>query len=157
MSPSASGRQRVLFRVTLLFVALIFGWGLFLSGSPQFNRRQQFDRRRMEALDFFRHRLITHYGTQRAFPKTLTELYRPEPQSYTLSPFDPESGEPYEYRVVSATEFEICAVFNEESPKTLDGGPQGYNAAEYREHPAGRFCVTGSAPKVQEAPRGTTP
>jgi len=127
---------------TSLLAGITLVWGIMLSGSPATQRLYRFDEKRMENLTGIHQEIMnivydgepyrTDILPRKAVPATLEEVQaaavytRPE-----IS--DPETGAPYEYRVVSRTVYELCATFNFERNEAYD---VRWN------HSAGRHCYT---------------
>ncbi|MEK9157924.1 MAG: hypothetical protein AAB638_01935, partial [Patescibacteria group bacterium] len=59
-----------------------------------------------------------------------------DPISSFMSPRDPQTGEAYEYHLVSAKGFQLCAVFN----KATVAYPDAYPFGNSWQHGAGRVC-----------------
>jgi hypothetical protein len=123
-------------------------WGFVLAGSPSTRRVQLMDERRLQDLQAIV-RAIGAESVETTFtlktdsarhlkhplPGTLEEVAKND-RYEKLSIHDPETGQPYEYKVVSSTTFQLCATFSQ--PRN----------AEYRvfwNHPAGRHCFTINA------------
>ena len=68
----------------------------------------------------------------RPVPATLEEVR--ENARYLLPDIqDPESGEPYSYRIIDDTQYQLCAVFTHVRKERYD---------IFWNHPAGRHCFT---------------
>jgi len=63
---------------------------------------------------------------------------------------DPQTGDPYIYRVTSASEYELCAVFATENSGTrrAKSGYGSYGARKLKSHKSGEHCfaLTASTP-----------
>jgi len=128
--------------MTSVIVAIAIVWGLVLSGSPAAQRLRRFDEKRIEHLRVIHQEILNivfngqpyppDASPQQPLPSSLEEVVakavyqRPEI-------FDPETGMPYEYRVVNSTTYEFCATF---STVRNDQYDIQWN------HPAGRYCFT---------------
>jgi hypothetical protein len=116
--------------------------GLVMTGSPGAERVRKFDTRRVEDLRMIYGEVMTiSFGrTWRAPTAPLTQA-QPLPasldaivrQAVQLRPriADPETGKPYEYRVLGDTRFQMCGVFGQARDEPLD---------VVWNHPAGRHC-----------------
>ncbi len=113
-----------------------FGWGLFgtvilaivlgfvAAGSPAMERQRTFDARRANDLGELANCINGYAQDFSTLPSTLSDLEKSTNFSYCSRPTDPETGAPYEYRVIknfdapqdgSEAQFELCAVFSLES------------------------------------------
>lgn len=135
--------NRNFFAATTVIVAAAFVWGIVIVGSPATQRERRFDERRLADLRQIHNEVysiiyddrtpksaITTPRPVKALPRTLDEVTEQALYQYP-SVTDPETGEPYEYRVISASRFELCATFNFERMERYD---------ILWNHGAGRHC-----------------
>ena len=101
-------------------------------GTPAEQRQQRIDARRMADIDEITRTVRTFAREHDALPATLAVV---EQQPGTRLPVDPETNTPYEYAVVDARTFRLCAHFATDTAE-LDVAPGN---AESR-HGAGRHC-----------------
>ncbi len=91
-------------------VVAAFAIGLGVAGTPGAQRHIQADQRRVQELRtiaFAVHSWYQRTGKPESLPAALT------PQIVQSSrTVDPETGQPYEYRVKSGADYELCAVFS---------------------------------------------
>ena len=145
--------------------AAIIG-GFFLVGSPATQRKMAEDQRRVQDLQQIASELFNfmqsekyQFKTSSTLPATLPEFSAKH--SY-LNTNDVVSGKPYEYRKLSAAEYELCAEFNMASEKTEAGAPMRHNPSKvdaFWQHAAGRHCYKldiGISPYSMEAPYPVT-
>jgi hypothetical protein len=129
MSP-LSGRS-ILGACIAAAVVVTVGAALVYVGSPGEARRRRFDDRRVSDLSEIADSLDRYWATYTRLPMSLEE-------GRTSSvPRDPDSGEPYAYRVIDGRHYELCATFaraSDEVPTT--------NEREFVGHSAGRQCFT---------------
>ncbi|HLC76479.1 MAG TPA: DUF5671 domain-containing protein [Candidatus Peribacterales bacterium] len=131
---------------------IAFVWGIVLSGSPATQRLHRFDDKRVENLRSIHQEImnIVYNGEpyrmdivpRKAVPATLEEVQ--SAALYTRPEIvDPETGAPYEYRVVSRTAYELCATFAFDRNETYD---------ILWNHSSGRFCYSMDVkdPKVRQ-------
>lgn len=134
--------QRTFAGIAVAIVLLALGWGLWLVGSPASERLRKFDERRVEDLRVVQSEINNIvYGIGRPdiprvltspIPATLEEVaanaryQRPNIQ-------DPETQEPYGYRVINTTHYELCATFHYLRDDQYD--------VQWN-HPAGHACFT---------------
>jgi len=153
----------------------LFGWALIglvvvgvalgfaAAGSPTTERMRTFDERRASDLATLAS-CVSDYARQfERLPATLDELNRSTSYSYCASRRDPETGDAYEYRVVTPLEeisntmfegeFELCATFSLEGSAIAANTanyPTGTNSKWY-EHAVGRACDTETVAVKQAA------
>ena len=151
--------HRIFFTVATLAVAATIAWGFVLVGSPGSRRIDRFDEQRVQDLQTIQQEIETlcvapdkKEELKGPLPKTLEEAAS-RAQNRRLSLTDPETGEPYGYRVTGESNFELGATFAR--PRTSD-----YSVAW--DHPAGEHWFKIDVlkdtvePKVY-APIGTAP
>lgn len=117
-------------------VLLTLVWSGFRVGSPMSERLRRLDERRVEDLraihDEILRLTLADDGSRRVhpLPRSLEEVAR---RARTRRPEirDPESGEPYEYKVLDEDSFRLCATFRLARDEAR---------APSWNHPAGRHC-----------------
>jgi hypothetical protein len=125
--------------VASIVVTSAVAWGFVLVGSPATRRLERFDERRLHDLQTIAREIQSivedpnNKGTlKEPLPKTLEEAAR-KARFEKLNPRDPETGAPYEYRVKSATTYELCATFARKRDSDI---------RVFWNHPAGSHCFT---------------
>lgn len=128
--------------------------GFMVGGSPTTERNRSFDETRSSHLSSLSNCIEQYASNLGALPTTLDDLTLSSQYSYCESYMaDPETGMPYEYRVVTPSmaqgaaqvgQFELCADFALASDTTAPRVGYGLNGVWY-EHAAGRSCDTVSA------------
>jgi len=103
-------------------------------GSPEQQRQRHLDERRVRDLSNISASINFYAGTHSALPLDLAALGK-EPGPHRASN-DPDTGAPYEYSVLSAESYQLCATFALPSPET--NAP--YMEHENWTHAAGRQC-----------------
>lgn len=124
--------------------------GFFIVGTPGHVRDLRFDSQKVSDLQNIQYQVLYFWQTKEKFPASLEELA--DPLSGNVIPVDPENGEAYTYRVSGPLSFELCAVFNAETPDTKGQGQYpgrdiavsswGPQMDENWEHGAGLHCYT---------------
>lgn len=111
------------------------GAAIYVTGSPMQQRRERIDERRIDALRRLSDEVFAHAKAHDGrWPASLDALERP---GLRLERRDPVTDAPYEYRVVDATTFELCATFESDtSPR-----PQARRDSDWA-HAAGHQCFT---------------
>lgn len=138
--------------VVIAVVAASAAVGLYLAGSPQRARDQRFDERRISDLQSLQYNIFYFWERNKRLPSSLQESVQYPSSDYAK---DPETEQPYEYRVLGAEQFELCAVFSlptDEQPSTARpyAYKEPYYVGEYSwEHDAGRHCFTRTIDKAQ--------
>ena len=109
---------------TIVLLSIIAGF--FIVGTPSHARLMRVDNQRVSDLQTIQWQLVNYWQAKQELPKTLTDLA--DPLSGYSIPVDPETGDSYEYNVVSPTSFELCADFAvaNDNPST---NPYAYDAA----------------------------
>ncbi len=104
----------------------------------------------MNDLQSIQYQIIYFWQLKRVLPADIAELN--DPLSGYSVPTNLETGEPYRYVRTSDSSFDLCAVFNSETPDTAGQGQfQGRDIAytstgpqpdENWKHPAGDHCYS---------------
>jgi len=136
--------KNVLRAIVVIIGGVIIG-GFFLVGSPQSQRLLRFDQQRINDLNIIQQEIINYWQQKDTLPQSLDELesdisgFRP--------PVDPETGSPYDYRVLGDLTFELCATFKtvgeihaEGYPKPI--APRGDPYQQNWGHGIGRTCFS---------------
>lgn len=137
------GNARVAVQGIIAAVILVAVSGFVLAGSPFRQRLIQFDDRKIGDLQNIQSQLVNVYWmNKRVLPVTLSEL-RSDIMGF-VPPADPQSGEPYRYRVTGELSFELCATFNLPTPDDRRTVPKPADGAyvEVWEHPEGEYCFS---------------
>lgn len=100
--------RRVLAFVASAFVAAVIVASFTIMQSPGTARLKKADATRTDDLIWIRNAVRSYYASEGRLPESLANLVdRIEPQRLR----DPQSQAPYEYRIVDAEHFELCAGF----------------------------------------------
>ena len=94
--------------VTAIVMAAVIG-GIILLDSPAQERLRRLDERRVTDLRELSYAVDLYWTREGSLPPTLEELSSAPGVFVEL--FDPETRQPYEYRVLGETTYELCAVF----------------------------------------------
>ena len=105
--------SKIIGGIVSIIVLLSIVSGFFVIGSPQTQRLIRFDQEKVRDLQNVQRQIITFWQTKEQLPQTLDELE--DPLIGFRVPVDPQTEEPYSYRVISALTFELCADFNREN------------------------------------------
>lgn len=126
--------------VATLVILTVVG-GFLVIGSPATQRDYRLDEQRVAALSEIQWRIVDRYQTSGALPEQLADI-ADSIGGYSV-PEDPETGEPYGYRVTGDLTFELCATFARETPEGFRD-PYGGARPEFQfdnwQHGAGEVC-----------------
>jgi hypothetical protein len=118
--------------VTLVVIAAVT-MGLIVLGTPATERMRLLDQRRVEDLQGIASALDLYWTRHDNVPSSL-EALAGEP-GVTISIDDPNTAQRYEYRVLSDSTYELCALFEHDAaeyPRSFMGN--------FWSHSAGRQC-----------------
>lgn len=93
--------------------------GFFVAGSPFKQRLVRFDQEKTAHLQTVQWQILNFWQQKDELPQSLEQLQ--DPLSGFIVPRDPQTNEPYIYRVTGPLAFEICANFNLSSEETEIG------------------------------------
>ena len=96
----------IILAVVVLAVIIV---GICLLDSPAQERLRRLDERRVDDLRELSYELDFYWTREGILPTSLEELSSKPGVFVDL--LDPETGQPYEYRVLSSNTYELCAVF----------------------------------------------
>ena len=130
--------------VVLVVAAVIVG--VILLDSPAQERLRRLDERRVDDLHQLAYGVDIYWTREGHLPASLAELS--EEGRIVRDLADPETGDPYEYRVLDDKTFELCAVF------TRDSGTGGRDIPDrsFWLHGPGRQCFKLEAQDINRVP-----
>ncbi|MDJ0974542.1 MAG: hypothetical protein QNJ98_08800 [Planctomycetota bacterium] len=136
MTPAA---HRTFGIVATLVVLGAIAWGFWIVGSPESRRVERLDERRIDDLQAIvweiQRQVIDPSNAkrmERELPATL-EALAAKARYRELTLVDPETGTPYEYEIVDAHTYRLCATFARARDRKRE---------IFWNHPAGRHCFT---------------
>ena len=132
----AIGFTFVVIAVVLVAVALL--------DSPAQERLERLDDRRVSDLREIAYAVDAYWTREGTLPSSLEELGNDERIVRELA--DPETGNPYEYRIIGGDVYELCAVFASETDAGERDVPFGYDWF----HGPGRQCFQLTAQKSSD-------
>jgi hypothetical protein len=101
--------------------------GLFLVGSPRQERLRKIDAKRVDDLVRISSAITNYYQERRTLPQSLEALAE-VPSSDVDGTNDPITGDPYGYRTIDSTTYELSATFD-----TADSATE--RASDFMRHP----------------------
>jgi hypothetical protein len=113
--------------------------GLFLIGSPSAERLRRLDEIRVRDLTQLSHGIDLYWQREEKLPPSIDALAT-APGVPFRSTMDPSTSEPYAYRALDATRYELCAVFEAEDA-------DGDYSDRFWAHGVGRTCFELNAEK----------
>ncbi len=121
--------------------------GFYFVGTPKAARQQKMDSQRVSELQTLQSQLVTYWNQKGQLPDQLIELR--DPLTGFELPLDPETNASYTYKKTGELTFDLCAVFERETPKwerTQEKPPYmmydqyGNPTSDNWEHEAGETC-----------------
>ena len=130
---------------TLLLAAFAVGAAVYVTGTPMQQRQARIDERRTDQLQVLE-RQIHEYADDhgKAWPASLDALARP---GLRVVSHDPATDAPYEYRVIDAKTFELCATFASDSAQVTNE----FRPSDAWAHGIGRQCFERRAKQEKAA------
>lgn len=113
--------RNISYGVLVVVFAIVFS-GFFIVGTPQDARLARYDAQKVSDLQNIQWQIVNYWQTKEKIPAKLADLSDPI-SNYNL-PTDPQTKQSYEYMVSGKLSFQLCANFNAESRKMMEGGVQ---------------------------------
>lgn len=141
--------DRVAALVSSIAVGIVIIAAFLLIGSPEEQRLQRLDDRRVSHLQHLAHAVDDYWEDHGVLPDSLTVLV--DGRRLSRLPEDPISGETYGFHATAPASFRLCATFDRASGET--------GSQHFWDHPAGRQCYDFDAggrsePRLQQSPEG---
>lgn len=114
LKDGVSTKSRKIYSIVLAVIILIFiivGFSVF--GSPRAQKLIRYDMERVTDLQNIQRQVINYWQSEGFLPQSLEDMTIKA--TYIDIPKDPETEEPYDYRISGDMTFELCATFNKES------------------------------------------
>ena len=109
---------RALAIAAVVVVVATVGYSIYVIGTPVQQRQIRLDEQRIEDLRSISRNVDRYYEFNGAMPANLFDLQGPQYSVQSIA--DPDTGRPYGYHLVGGVDYELCAVFNAESPERQD-------------------------------------
>jgi hypothetical protein len=123
--------QRLAAWASVLAVAAAVVTGLSIIGKPSEQRLIRLDERRVTDLRILAGAVNRYRGQRQELPARAEDAI--DGQITTRLPLDPESQQPYDYRVIDAGHYEVCATFSRRSREPSN---------DFWFHESGRRCFS---------------
>ncbi|KKQ28197.1 MAG: hypothetical protein US42_C0001G0048 [Candidatus Magasanikbacteria bacterium GW2011_GWC2_37_14] len=121
--------------------------GFFIVGTPGAQRNRRFDEKRINDLQILQNQIVDYWTKKQKLPVKLVDLN--DSISGLLIPTDPNTKVDYEYNIISALAFELCANFaTADKDYGIAAAPnfytQPYDSAYSQNwiHVSGRVCFS---------------
>ena len=137
---------KIFVSIVVLAVLAAVVYGFILVGSPGSQRVLRFDEQRVSNLKNISLAIDSYWVRNEQLPENLEALQ--DQRFFVRSILDPESEEPYDYRVLSQVTYELCAVFVAESSLL----PKPSFSDQSWEHGIGRMCFEREVQKSVSPP-----
>jgi hypothetical protein len=137
---TASFRPGMVGGLLTIVVAAAVAGGVFVLGSPSEERARRLDERRVQDLIGIQGAVDVYWSQHATLPPSLGELAT-EPYG-KLRAQDPRTTEAYQYKLIDARKYELCATFERASP---EGVPYGDGRWA---HGNGRQCFPREPRKI---------
>ena len=102
----------------VVVVVATVGYSIYVVGTPGQQRNVRLDEQRIDDLRGISRNVDRYYETNGTLPANLFDLQGPRYSVQSIE--DPQTGRPYGYYLVGGVNYELCAVFNTESPERRD-------------------------------------
>lgn len=106
----------------ILVILTVFA-GFLIIGTPWQARLYNFDAQKASDLMQIQSQVVSYWQAHQQLPANLAALN--DPLSNYAVPTDPQTGQPFEYKMTSAKSFQLCATFN---APTQGNTPNYYSA-----------------------------
>lgn len=134
-----------------VLAVLTIAAGFFIIGTPWQAQAYQFDEQKVNDLQTIQSEVITYWQEEGKLPASLTALN--DPTAGVTVPMDEQTGQPYQYKVLNALGFQLCATFNaatapyaitaeELAVPVAAGGSGSPDDSDSWYHDAGQQCFT---------------
>ena len=134
-------RERYVCTAVGILAAVAVIAGFFIVGTPYEARQMRFDAQRVTDLQSIQGQVVNYWQSKETLPPTLAAL-SDSIGGYGV-PVDPETSEAYEYSVVGARSFELCAMFARPGESPAYARPVSVKGTvDTWAHAAGRVCFT---------------
>ena len=117
-----------------VFVIALIAVGFVIGGTPISVRDMAIDSTRISNFNSIQYAVENYYQTHNSLPQSLLDL------PSTLTTTDPQTQKPFDYKMVSQTNYQLCTVFSTDS-KSNSQLVDTYSAST-DQHKKGYDCIT---------------
>ena len=144
-APGNAWALRVLLAAVVIMVVGSIAYALVLMGSPGQQRDIRLDQERVSHLVNISDNIDLYWELNEELPTELAQMSGP--RYYIDKIHDPETGSPYEYRILEGALYELCAVFSTDT-SNLPERDRRFSERAW-DHGVGRTCfqLQALAPK----------
>jgi len=132
--------NRILVFFVIAVMLLAIGYGVYVIGSPSYQRSVAFDQQRIFDLQNISSGVQSYWLRRGQLPASLGDLQNQD--LYIPSLADPRTQQPYEYRALGARTYEVCGVFETDSSGYTIAPKPGFDPNGNWSHGIGRDCFT---------------
>ncbi len=125
--------------IAIVLIAVVAGF--FIVGSPTTERARRFDQQRVGNLEFLQSEIVNYWVSKSKLPVSL-DLLKDDIRGIAI-PTDPETNQPYSYKITGPVNFQLCADFNLPSLSAYAGRSMPmdpYFVGQTWSHKADRVC-----------------
>ena len=145
---NATNIQRALLAAVVVLVIACLGYSMFLLGTPGEQRSLRLDDQRKSNLINIAHNVDLYWELNGHLPESFGDM---SGQRYSISSIhDPDTNEPYEYRIQGDNVYELCAFFSTDSSESKIA--YGTFSDKAWDHGEGRHCFQLEAQSQQPTP-----
>lgn len=141
----------------IVLAALIYGFAS--EGSPWAVRGYKLDDTRVSDFSTIQEAVLEYYDANQALPQSFADIASSTEGAYYESEGifkDPDTGQPYDYKLVDQTHYQLCATFSasseEEQQSESDSDAYLYDEPTTQQHTGGYDCLSYSVPAPAPAP-----
>ena len=142
---SANPRNMILPGIVTAVVAASVIAAIVMLGAPSVQRRHKMDEVRVQHLSFIELSINGYFARHKELPADLDTLAK-EP-GYHVTRSDPDTGKPYEYQILGANSYRLCADFTSDSAADAWQFPGTYVNVNWA-HGAGHQCFDRNTDKI---------
>ena len=132
---------KIFFWATLVAVVAVFIAGIFIVESPWETRRKNLDNEVIRDLSSIENAVNSYYKEKGTLPEDLEQLGEVAKYMDRNSLVDPETGEEYEFNVLSDREYELCANFRTSNLEDDNEYRNPFINSQWQ-HDQGKKCFT---------------
>lgn len=133
--------------VATIVIVIVLVLGFLSLGGPSSQRLRQADSKRIMDLRVLAIDVNARWNaSHHVLPSSLEEATAPMPP-----PKDPITGSPFEYRILSTNQYELCSIF------ATDTQRENYQGSRLGPHPKGHYCLQFDATRPVEGFDGIYP